>query len=146
MSKAFTADEWDRIEAMLWDDPNRFGLPPRQYGTVVFASFNIRKLGSADKRDPRTWRFLADVCRRFDLLAVQEVMEDLSGLRHLKELMGPDFAMIVSDPTGAFPGDRGLSERLAFIYNWRVIERTEVATDVSYDRTKVLETLADNLD
>ena len=99
-----------------------------------------------DKRDEETWQFLATICKRFDLVAIQEVMEDLSGLRKLKSLMGPDYSLIVSDPTGAFPGESGLAERLAFLYNWRMVERTELATDVSYDRSKVLQTLAENLD
>ena len=69
-------------------------------------------------------------------------MADLSGLRRLLELMGPEFGMIVSDTTGVFPGDRGLAERLAFIFNWSMVHRGEVATDVTYDRTKVLYTIA----
>ena len=57
-------------------------------------------------------------------------------------LLGPDFDLIVSDQTGKFPGEPGLGERLAFIYRWAAVKRTEVATDVTYDRTKVLNTVA----
>ena len=55
--------------------------------------------------------------------------------------MGPDFDMVVSDITGAFPGHPGLKERLGFIYNRKVVSRTEVATDISHDRSKVLQML-----
>ena len=44
-------------------------------------SFNIRKLGASRSRNSDTWEFLANVCRSVDLLAVQEIMDDLSGLR-----------------------------------------------------------------
>ena len=56
--------------------------------------------------------------------------------------MGPDFGMIVSDKTGVFPGERGMGERLGFIYNWSIVKRTQVATDVTFDRTKILNTIA----
>jgi len=143
-AKRFTSVEWKKIMGKLDEDPKKFGLPKREYGSVVLGSFNIRKLGSSRSRDQDTWGFLAHVCRHFDLLAVQEILDDLSGLRRLKSLLGPEFGLIISDTTGAFPGKRGLAERLGFIYNRRIVERTEVATDITYDRTEVLKTLALN--
>jgi hypothetical protein len=144
MATQFTTDEWDQIEELLAKDPDKFGFPKRVYGSVVIGSFNIRKLGKASNRNRRTWEFLADVCRHFDLLAVQEVMDDLSGLRKLMELLGPRFGVIVSDKTGVFPGELGNGERLAFIFNWSIVKRTEIASDVTYDRTKVLTTIAEH--
>lgn len=41
--------------------------------------------------------------------------------------------MIASDKTDAFPGEPGLGERLAFVYNRRAVLRTEVATHFIYD-------------
>jgi hypothetical protein len=73
-------------------------------------------------------------------------MPDISGLEHLLELVGQDFGLIVSDTTGAFPNDPGLDERLAFVYNPSVVRQRGVVTDVTYDRTKVIQTLAENLD
>lgn len=66
----------------------------------------------------------------------------MDGLRHLKRLMGEDFAMVVSDTTGAFPNEDGLDERLAFLFNWTVVNRKELVTDVTYDRSKVIQTIA----
>ena len=142
----FTVAEWKRIEDELTASPGRYGLPERVYGSVVMGSFNIRKLGAAQGRSKRTWEFLARICKQFDLIAIQEVMDDLSGMRRLMELLGPDFEMIVSDKTGAFPGEPGLGERLAFVYNRRVVVRTEVATDITFDRSKILSTLIANRD
>jgi len=145
-AKQFTAAEWKKINATLKEDPVKFGLPSRIYGSVVLGSFNIRKLGSARKRNVETWQFLADTCRHFDLLAIQEILDDLSGLRRLMELLGPDFGLIISDATGSFPGGKGLAERFGFVYNRRLVERTEVATDITYDRTEVIKTLVSNGD
>jgi len=145
-TQQFTPEEWKLIRDTLDKDPVKFDLPRRVYGSVVLGSFNIRKLGSARKRNQNTWEFLAHVCEHFDLLAIQEILDDLSGLRRLKSLLGPDFGFVISDTTGAFPGRRGLAERLGFIYNRRLVERTEIATDITYDRTEVLKTLALNRD
>ena len=145
-AKQFTLAEWKTIRKTLDKNPDRYGLPKRVYGSVILGSFNIRKLGASRNRNQETWEFLAHVCQHFDLLAIQEILDDLSGLRRLMSLLGPDFELIISDTTGAFPGRRGLPERLGFIYNWRVVERTEIATDITYDRTEVLKTLASNRD
>jgi len=140
----FTSEEWKRINEELDKDQAKYGLPEREYGSVLLGSFNIRKLGSSRSRSPDAWEFLARVCRSFDLLAVQEIMDDLSCLRRLMSLLGPEFSLVVSDQTGAFPEEPGLGERLGFIYRWSAVERMEVATDISFDRTKVLDTMADN--
>ena len=144
MARQFTSADWKLIRARLDEDPARYGMPQREYGSVLLGSFNIRKLGSSRSRSPDTWEFLADVCRSFDLLAVQEIMDDLSGLRRLMSLLGPEFSMVVSDPTGVFPGEPGLGERLGFIYRWNTVERMEVSSDVTFDRTKIIDSIAEN--
>ena len=144
MAKQFTSAEWNLVREKLEAAPGRYGLPQREYGSVLLGSFNIRKLGSSRSRSTDTWKFLADICRSFDLVAVQEIMGDLGGLRRLMSLLGPDFSLVVSDQTGVFPGEPGVGERLGFIYRWKVVERMEVASDVTYDRSKVIDSIADN--
>ncbi len=146
MATTFTSEEWRKINDQLDENEVRYGLPSRVYGSVVLGSFNIRKLGAANKRTPETWQFFGRMCRRFDLLAVQEVLDDLSGLERLREEMGPEYRLIVSDKTGAFPGDLGLNERLAFIYRSSLVRRGPIVSDITYDRTKVHELLVDNFD
>ncbi len=145
-AKQFSREEWKRIRETLDKDPEIYGLPKREYGSVLIGSFNIRKLGSTHNRSPETWEFVAHICSRYDLLAVQEIMDDLNGLKRLMGLLGPDFGMIVSDKTGTFPGEPGLGERLGFIFHWSVVHRTEVATDITYDRTKVIDTIAHHIE
>ncbi|NJK54125.1 MAG: endonuclease/exonuclease/phosphatase [Leptolyngbyaceae cyanobacterium SU_3_3] len=139
-----STNEWDKINQLLATEPYKYGLPKREYGSVVLASFNIRKLGARKQRSEATWKFLAQVCQHFDLLAVQEIMDDLEGFDRLKELMGLEYGAVVSDVTGAFPGEQGLGERLGFIYNRSLIERGNIVSDVSYDRTKLLTTLIEH--
>jgi hypothetical protein len=148
MANEFTRAEWGRIRSELDADPQKYGLPRRVYGTVVIASFNIRKLGklkvgrSTSGRDEATMKFLADICRQFDLVAIQEVMTEMAAVRRLRELMGPEYGLIVSDVVGTFPGESGNEERLAYIYNRNLVERTELVSEVTTSRTKVIKTVA----
>jgi len=148
MANEFTKAEWARIRKELAADPEKYGLPKRVYGTVVVASFNIRKLGklqvgkSTSGRDEATMKFLADTCRHFDLVAIQEVMPEMAAVRRLRELMGSEYGMVVSDVVGTFPGEKGNEERLAYIYNRNLVERTELVSEVTTSRTKVIKTIA----
>jgi len=151
MADHFDSEEWQRINERLDEAPDRYGFPERREGSALLGSFNIRKLGDPDNRTDGDWKFLARTCAQFDLLGVQEIMSDLSGLRRLRaelakhvESGSEGFAAVVSDETGAFAGERGLRERLGFIYRWPVVERMEIASDVTYDRTKTFKTLVDN--
>lgn len=153
MADHLDPEDWQRINGRLDEAPDRFGFPERRDGSVLLGSFNIRKLGDPDNRTDGEWEFLARICAQFDLFAVQEITSDLHGLRRLhKELAAhvdgdnEGFALVVSDETGAFAGERGLRERLGFIYRWNTVERMEVASDLTYDRTKTFKTLVDHKD
>ena len=144
MATEFTSTEWKKINQTLAANPDKYGFPQRIYGSALLASFNIRKLGNKSRRSANTWKFLASLCKQFDLLSIQEIMDDLEGYDHLLDLMGPDFHAVVSDRTGVFPGERGMGERLGFIYNTRIVERGDVVSDISFDRSKLLKTVIDN--
>lgn len=143
--RKFTEAEWKQIANLAKTSAEDYGLPQRRHKSVVIGTFNIRKLGKVTGRSTQAWDFLAMVCERFDLLAVQEVMFDLGGtLELLKRMVGTDLGLVVSDATGVFPGDRGNPERLVFLFKWTRIRRTELASDITYDRTKVVQTLFEN--
>ena len=141
----FTNTEWAEITSTLEREPEAFGLPERRERSVVIGTFNMLKLGRDDD-DAKRWDFLRLICERFDLLALQEVMDNLDGLRRLKRSLGPEYGVVVSDVTGVFPTDRGNTERLAFLFRWPRIRRDELASDITYDRSKVLQLLYENRD
>lgn len=140
----FEKTEWGKITELIKNDSDSFGLPERRDRSVVLGTFNVRELGKVGNRSKEAWDFIADVCKRFDLLAIQEVADDMEGIRHIKAKLGNDYGLAVSDVTGVFPGDTGNPERLAFLFNWKRIERTELASDITYDRSKVVQTLFGN--
>ncbi len=141
MAQKFTEAEWDQILKLLPRSGERYGLPVRRRHSLVLGSFNIRKLGQVKNKSAGAWELLRRICQRYDLLAVQEVQDNLEGLRHLQSLLGGQYQIIVSDTTGNFPGDGTTPERLAFVYHKGRVRLGELASDITYDRSKVLGTL-----
>ena len=149
MAGRFRKADWEKILAALDDDPARFGMPEGgREGSLVLGSFNIRKLGKSKNRE-REIEFLARFCASCDLVAIQEVQDDLTGLRYLKDRVearvagGDEYALSVSDITGEVPGESGMAERLAFLYRSRRIRRLEMASDLTHDRTSVVQSVLD---
>jgi len=141
MAKSFDNTEWSLIEALADARGADFGLPERRADSVILASFNIRKIGQIGNKSPGAWAFLKRFCERCDLIAVQEVQDSLDGLNHLKGLLGANYGLAVSDITGGIAGRQAMVERLAFVYHRERIEHTEVASDITIDRSAVLDTL-----
>lgn len=140
----FVKAEWKKIFTQLDGNEARYGFPERRKASVLLASFNIRDFGDPAKRSPGAWKLLTHICKRFDFIAVQEVENDLSSLRHLKDLLGPKYALLFSDISGALPSElSGISphERLAFLYRSDRVERGEMASDITFDRSYIFKTL-----
>jgi len=140
----FSNQEWQKISTLFNQSAETFGLPLRRQNSVVIGTFNIRKLGTVEKRTPQSWELLKNIITRFDLIAIQEIMDDLSGLENLLSLLGNNYGMVVSDVTGAKPGARGNAERLGFLFNWKKIERTALASDITFDRSEITQNLYTN--
>lgn len=145
---------WNAIHSALDAEPSAFGLPERRARSIVISSFNIRSLSSgkvipASGKGGRTdgsWRLLARFASQCDLLAIQEVGDNLDGLNQLiSRLDRPDkYGVIVSDITGWIPGKDTTVERLAFLFRWDRVERTALASDITYDRRAILDTIYGN--
>jgi len=144
MASHFSNSEWQKITALYNQSVNDYGLPRLRKDSVVIGSFNIRKLGSVSKRTPQSWEFLKNTLQCFDLIAIQEIMDDLSGLEHLLSLLGKHYGMVVSDITGTKPGSAGNTERLGFLFNWKKVQRTALASDVTFDRSEIAKVFYNN--
>ncbi len=88
MPQHFTPAEWQKINAEFNTSAANYGLPARRSDSVIIGSFNIRKLGDINKRTDESWQLFKNTLERFDLIAIQEVMDNSEGLYHLKELLG----------------------------------------------------------
>lgn len=115
------------------------GIPDKitDYNLLI-GTWNIRHFGGVyaaweeNPRSPkRNWRalaYLAEVIRHFDIVAVQEVKRETSGIRTLLEtFLGPAWAIIFSDVTS---GSAGNTERLAYIYDTRRVQPSGLAGEI----------------
>jgi len=143
----FTEAEWTQINSHLDSDPARYGLPEQRAGSIVMMSWNIRKFGAFEengttKKSAGAFAMIERVCASADLIAVQEVQRDTSSLYTLRDRLraaGAAWDIVVSDVTGMAPGYKGMAERHAFLYRSDRIRRGDLASDLSFDRSAVVE-------
>jgi len=91
------------------------------------ASWNVRDLGSGklnpSPRTPECFLYIAEIISAFDLVAVQEVNQNLADFQNVMRLLGPHWNYIVTDQSGN-------EERLAFVYDTRKILFRHVAGEI----------------
>ena len=86
--------------------------------TLLLATWNLREFGGTKSggRDAEALFYIAEIMSRFDMIAVQEVRDDLDALDTLMRFLGPWWKYLVSDVT---LGRQGNNERSAYIYDYR---------------------------
>lgn len=86
--------------------------------TLLLGTWNLRNFDddrfNNGHRTLEDFYYIAEIISRFDIIAIQELCEDLTPLDKLMDLLGRNYRYIVSDVT---EGRAGNSERLAFIYD-----------------------------
>jgi len=89
--------------------------------TLLLATWNIREFDAPayGERLEEAYYYIAEIIARFDLVAIQEVRRDLKALDRVCDLLGPNWAHIVTDVT---EGQRGNDERMAFLYDTRKVQ------------------------
>lgn len=100
-------------------------------GSLLLATWNIRDFDSNKfgwgPRMPETYYYLAEMISCFDLVAIQEVNEDLAPLRRLMRILGREWDYIVTDVT---EGTGGNGERMAFVFNTEKVWFRKVAGEI----------------
>lgn len=97
--------------------------------TLLLATWNIREFdsGKYGKRVPEAFFYIAEIIARFDLVAIQEVREDLSALEQLKRILGSHWDCFFTDVT---EGRQGNGERMAFLFDSRKIKPGGLASQL----------------
>ncbi len=111
-------------------------LPARNLSdTLLLATWNLREFDSAKygPRLPEALYYIAEIISRFDLVAVQEVREDLAALKGLMRILGGWWNYLVTDLT---EGSSGNYERLAFVFDRRKISFSGLAGEAVMPPTK----------
>jgi len=114
-------------------------IPRRELDrNLLVATWNLRAFASltrrwtagdrdSPKRDLRGLLAIREVIRRFDLVALQEVMGDLRALRDLLKSLGPHWSFLMTDVTR---GSAGNNERLAFLFDTRRVQLSGLAAEL----------------
>lgn len=104
----------------------------------LLATWNIRSFGAfnpdwvgeptgSPKRDRQSLYCIAEIVRRFDVVAIQEVKSDTASLRAIYSILGRDWGLILSDVT---EGNAGNNERLAFLFDTRRVKLSGLACEI----------------
>ncbi len=115
----------ERQALMKLMDEEPFGISKRKVDeNILIATWNIRHF--SNKKSQRAIQYIADICERFDIIALQEVKTDLRGLTRLQKLLPGNYKILVSDPTGNY-------ERFAFIYDKRTVISTGLVCEIGFN-------------
>lgn len=125
---------------LLRNDLNEKGIPAKKLEqNLLIATWNLRAFGSlttswqskakdSPKRDWHSVACIAEIIKRFDIIAVQEVKANLKALRDLLKLLGPDYSFIMTDVN---LGDVGNGERMAYIFDTRRVQLSGLACELT---------------
>ena len=105
---------------------------------LLIATWNIRAFGNitrkwesqdADtpKRDLHSVLCIAEIISRFDIIAVQEVKDNLRGLRDTLKVLGSNWSFILTDVN---KGKVGNGERMAYIFDTRRVHLSGLAGEL----------------
>jgi len=104
--------------------------------TLLLATWNLREFGGnkSGGREDEPLLYIAEIMSRFDIIAVQEVRDDLDCLDKLMSMLGSWWKYLVSDVT---LGAQGNNERHAYIYDTRKISFGGMAGELVPEMKKV---------
>lgn len=99
--------------------------------SLLLATWNIRdfdsnKFGYGPRRT-ESFYYIAEMIAAFDLVAVQEVNEDMDALDRVMRILGREWTYIATDVT---EGDGGNGERMAFVYNTEKVYFRKIAGEI----------------
>jgi endonuclease/exonuclease/phosphatase family metal-dependent hydrolase len=110
-------------------------IPPRSLSeNLLLATWNIREF--SDNRRMESLHYMAEIISRFDLIAVQEVSENLKGLEKLMSLLSLNWDYIVTDST---EGSAGGGERTAFLFDKSKIAFKKMAGEIILPQDKLID-------
>jgi endonuclease/exonuclease/phosphatase family metal-dependent hydrolase len=104
--------------------------------TLLLATWNIRDFDKPayGKRSDEAIFYIAEIISRFDLVAIQEVYKDLTGIKRVRRILGSHWKYVVTDVT---EGRHGNKERMTFVYDSRKVTFGGLAGELVLPPVKV---------
>ena len=121
----------DKLQALKEQLKN--SVPPKLFNeNVLIATWNIRDFGSTrfnpQPRLKESLYYIGEVMSCYDLIAVQEVNENLNEFEDLMRIMGPNWDYIMTDVAGN-------KERMVFVYDKNRVSFKKLAGEVVLTKT-----------
>ena len=117
-----TTTEIKRLRTYRNTKPGR-NIPKKSGSKLLIASWNIANLGEHKRRD-KDHRVLAEIISWFDIVALQEVKDNLSGLRGIQHNLPSTYCSTFSDKGGN-------DERMVYLYDTNKISLLEKVGEVA---------------
>jgi endonuclease/exonuclease/phosphatase family metal-dependent hydrolase len=133
LDKTFTAKHSQRTADGLLRLKEAFkteGVPERvRSSKLLLATWNIREFesGKYGVRQREALYYIAEIIDHFDIVAVQEVRDDLSSLERVMDILGGSWEYLLTDVT---EGRQGNQERMAFVYDTRKVRFGGLAGEI----------------
>lgn len=105
---------------------------------LLIASWNIRAFGNltrkwdsddddSPKRDLHSILCIAEIIKRFDVIAIQEVKANIRALRDTLKVLGSNWSLVLTDVN---KGDSGNGERMAYLFDTRRVQMSGLAGEL----------------
>ena len=98
-------------------------VPDKAADRLLVATWNVANLG-VQKRSEADYKLIAEIITWFDLVALQEVNDNLAGLREIREQLPSEYSILFSDAAGN-------DERLTFVYDSGKVKLGEEVGEVA---------------
>lgn len=113
-------------------------VPARSARNLLIGTWNVRSFdrytpawrshsGDSPIRDLSNVLVIAEIVRRFDVVAIQEIRRTGQALLRLMEALGDGWSYVLTDVTA---GDAGNHERLAFVFDTRRLKLSGLACEI----------------
>lgn len=108
--------------------------------TLLLATWNVRdfdcnKFGHGP-RLAESYYYIAEVIAAFDLVALQEVNEDMRPFEKVMQLLGPSWCYIATDVT---EGPSGNGERMVFLYDSAKVKFKHIAGEIVLPKSALVD-------
>lgn len=116
------ATEIQKLRTYRDTKPGR-SIPKKTSKKLLIATWNIANLGEQKRRD-KDYRILAEIISWFDVIALQEVKDNLIGLRSIQEYLPKSYCSTFSDKGGN-------NERMVYLYDSKKVSQLEKVAEVA---------------
>ncbi len=106
------------------------GIPEKKLtGNLILGTWNIREFGNSkyEGRMTESLYYIAEIISRFDLIAIQEVRDNLADFNSVHKILGNDWGTFISLVTDGVSGNK---ERMAFLYDKRTVSFKNIAGQI----------------